>query len=190
MDTKFKKSVKNVKRLFDKRGYTIEDEHFDEDDCYMTFTTHKGKPGKIVWSFEEKEGKQYVVNVFSELLTEPKHLILVYRNMTNYALKMYRDCFKAYFKAEFIDIAFLQKYIFDHPLVPDYQQLTNREKAKVVRAYGGNIDLFPIMLETDPVSIAMNYSKGMMVQEISHFNHSKRENDEERPPVITYRYIK
>jgi len=190
MDIKFKKSLKTIKRLFDKRGYTVKEEHFEEDDCYMTFTTHKGRPGKIVWSFEEKEGKQYVVNVFSELLTEPKHLILVYRNMTNYALKMYRDCFKAYFKAEFIDIAFLQKFLFDHPLVPDYQVLDNSERNQVVEAYGGNIDHFPVMLENDPVSIAMNYSKGMLVKEISHFDHSKRENDYDRPPIVTYRYIK
>lgn len=189
MDTKLQKSIKTVRKLFVKRGYAIQEEHLEVDDCYITFTTNKGKPGKIIWSFEEKEGKQYVVDVFRELFTEPKHLILVYRNMTNYALKMYRDCFKSYFKAEFIDIAFLQTYIFDHPLVPDYQLLTNTEKVKVVKAYGGDIGKFPVMLETDAVSKAMNYSKGMMVKEISHFNHSTRENDFERPPIIKYRYV-
>lgn len=188
----FKKSLKNIKRLFEKRGYVINDENInpEEEDCYMTFTTEKGKPGKVVWSFEEKETKPYVVDIFSELLTDPKHLILIYRNMTGYALKMYRDCFKSYFKAELIDIAFLQKYIFDHPLVPDYEILSSQERKDVVKAYGGNIDNFPVILESDPVSLALNLSEGMMVKEMCYFDHSKQENDYDRPPIIVYRCVK
>lgn len=190
MEVEYKRSLKNIKRVLEKRGYEIGEFFYDdEEDMYLTFTTNTGRPGKVVWSFEEKEGKQYVVDVFSELIEEPKHLILVYQNMTGYAMRMYMDFFKSYFKAEMIDIAFLQNFIFDHPLTPDYEVLTAKEKKDVVYAYGGKIEAFPEMKIWDPVALTLNLSEGNMVKEIIYYDHSKMENDYDRPPVVGYRYV-
>lgn len=192
MDTEFKVARQNILKLLEKRGYTIGEEHLDEDtpECWIEFTTNKGRPGKVVFSFEEQEGKQYVTDVFNEILENPQHLILVYRNMTNYALKMFTDHFKEYFKAEMMSICFLQKYLFDHPLVPDCCILPKDEKTHANKAYGGNPDLLPILLVTDPVAIALNIPKGSIVKETSYYDHSLKRLDYNRPPIISYRYVK
>ena len=160
MDRLFENSLVNLKKLLEKRGYTLGEETEDESTYYLEFTTDTGRSGKVVWSFEDQEGKQYVTDVFDELFSHPKHLILVYRNITNYALKMYRDYFKDYFKAEMIDIKFLQKYVFDHPLVPEYIPLTKEEKEHIVKEYGGNEMNLPYMFDYDPVAIAFNCLPG------------------------------
>lgn len=182
------RSLKTIKVLLRKRGCEIGEEGEDKEH-YLLFTTKKGRSGKVVWSSVEKEGKPYVMTIFSELITEPKHLIFIYRNITKPVLTAYRNHFKSFFKLELMDIAFLQKSIFISPLVPKYELLTIDEKKKIIKTYGGKPKEQMLMKEDDPVAISLNLTKGQMVRVISYYDHSLQKINKERPPTIWYRYI-
>jgi len=190
-DILFKRALKNSKKLLERRGCVIGKEYEADEDSeyYYEFTTPKGKPGKVVFSSQEKEGKKYVVDIFSEIMEDPKHLILVYRNITLPMMKIYRDHFKPYFKAELISIDFLQQDLFDHPYVQEYEILSAQEKKEIVKAYGGDINNHMWMLETDPVAISLKLSKGQMVKVISYYDHSLGKINKDRPPNIWYRLV-
>lgn len=181
-----KKSIVNVKKIFEKRGYTIT----EEGDGYIDFVTGEDKQGKIIWSTEDKEGKKYLTDTFKDFLQKPQknHIILVYNNITNPALKIYTDYFHDFFDSELLHIDFLQKFIFDHPLVPDVSILSEDEAAHVAKTYGGE-KLLPYILTTDPVAITLNLKPGQIIEEKCFYDHSRKIVDKERPPIVTYRLV-
>lgn len=181
-----KKSVINVKKIFEKRGYRITNQCLEEN--YMEFVTKNNQPGKIIWSGIEKEGKEFLTKIFKDFIGKPLkfHIILVYNNMTNPALKIYNDYFSKFFDSELIHIDFLQKFIFESPLVPEVKIV---EKDLIVKQYGGNEKSIPYMLVTDPVAVTMNYKVGQLIEETSYYDHSNKKIDMERPPIVTYRLV-
>jgi DNA-directed RNA polymerase subunit H (RpoH/RPB5) len=179
-------SIINLKRILKKRGYKIG--KYNEN--ILEFTTNAGKSGKAIWSDEEKEGKKYLTDIFAEMVNEPKkyHVILIYNNITNPALKIYNDYFASFFDSEIFDITFLQKFIFDHPLVPDVKILSTEEANKIIKEYGGDPKILPYILVTDPVALCMNLQIGDIIEETSHYDHSLKQINLDRVPIITYRY--
>lgn len=178
-------SLANLKRLLVKRGYKIG--KYIEN--VLNFTTTDGKSGKAIWSNEDKEGKKYITDVFAEIIDKPQdyHMILIYNNITNPALKIFNDHFTTFFDCEIFDIKFLNIYIFDHPLVPDTKILNVEEANRVVKEYGGDPTILPYILSTDPVAKCLNVKPGQIVEETSYYDHSLRKIDKSRVPIITYR---
>jgi len=178
-------SIDVLKRILNKRGYKVG----KYDDNVLLFTTNTGKSGRAIWSDTEKEGKKYLTDVFSEMINEPQkyHVILIYNNITNPALKIYNDYFASFFDSEIFNINKLQVYIFDHPLVPDVKIVSESEKAIIIREYGGDPKVLPYILTTDPVASCMNLKVGDIIEETSYYDHSLKCINKNRVPIITYR---
>ena len=76
-----------------------------------------------------------------------------------------------------------------HPLVCEYEKMSEKEKQDVLQLYKTEEHHFPAMLTSDPVSILMGFKNTEMVRVKCFYNFTKRCVDKEMPPAITFAIV-
>ena len=181
--------TKVTKQILKLRGYKVT----GEEDNEIFFTKENGKKGKVVFLEKEKANVDDIGPIFRELVSDPIHVIVVYDNITNPALKSFNDDIKHYFKdAELIQKNRLEQNILEHKWNPfEYRKLTKEEKKKVLADYN-NISptLFPARLPTDPVSIILGFNVGDVIEVKTLYDFVNKRQDRSLVPQIGYQHVR
>jgi len=177
-----------MKEVLEMRGYKITGE--EDDEIYFK---NKKKKGKVVFLEKPKANVDDLTRIFGELVNDPIHVIIVYKVMTNPAIRSFNDDIRHYFKdSELIQQDKLIRNPIKHRLTPtSYKKLTKSEKKEVLASYGNiSPDKFPTMLPTDIMAVLFGFREGDIIEVTSHYNFTEKRVDMEMPPQITYCYIK
>ena len=186
MNSSIEKVAKKILKL---RGYKVTGVEDDE----IFFTKENCKKGKVVFLEKEKANVDDIGPIFRELIHDPIHVIIVYDNITNPALKSFNDDIRHYFKdAELIQKNRLLRNILDHKWNPfDFRKLNKQEKESVLKNYG-NItpDLLPAILPTDPVSIILGFTSGDVIEVKTYYDFVNKRADRNLVPQIGYQHVR
>lgn len=186
MSSSIKKVTKQILKL---RGYKVTGQEDDE----IFFTRSDGKKGKVVFLEKEKANVDDIGPIFRELVHDPIHVIIVYDNITNPALKSFNDDIRHYFKdAELIQKNRLLRNILDHKWNPfDFRKLSKQEKKEVLANYGNiTADLLPAILPTDPVSIILGFRVGDVIEVKTYYDFVNKKADRSLVPQIGYQHVR
>ena len=183
----WKMCEKVMKEILEMRGYTVTGQEGNE----IYFTKKKGKKGKVVFLEKKKANVDDLAEIFTEIVKDPIHVIIVYKQMTNPAIKSFKDDISKYFKdSEIIQQDMLIRNPMKHRLTPtSFKKLGKKEKQQVLGYYKAKPEDFPLMLETDIISMLFNFKKGDIIEVESHYNFTTKKVDMNMPPQITYQCV-
>jgi DNA-directed RNA polymerase subunit H (RpoH/RPB5) len=178
---------KNMEVNLKTRGYKITGKENNE----IHFEKPKGKKGKVVFLEKEKANVADLAEIFSEIVKDPIHIIIVYKQMTIPAIRSFRDDISNYFEdSEIIQQDTLLRNLMEHRLTPtSYRKLSKKEKKKITEYYKTPPEKFPLMLSTGKIATFFNFKEGDIIEIVSHYNFTTKKVDMEMPPQITYRYV-
>lgn len=181
-------STKVTKQILKLRGYKVT----AEEDNEIFFTKENGKKGKVVFLEKEKANVDDIGPIFRELVSDPIHVIIVYDNITNPALKSFNDDIKHYFKdAELIQKNRLQKNILEHKWNPyEFRKLTKKEKKTVLAGYNITANQLPAILPTDPVSIILGFKNDDVIEVKTYYDFVNKKADRSLVPQIGYQHVR
>jgi DNA-directed RNA polymerase subunit H (RpoH/RPB5) len=182
-------STKVTKQILKMRGYKIT----GEEDNEIFFKRQDGKKGKVVFLEKQKANVDDIGPIFRELVHDPIHVIVVYDNITNPALKSFNDDIKHYFKdAELIQKNRLLKNILNHKWNPfDFRKLSQQEKQEILKNYGNiSADMLPAILPTDPVSIILGFKQDDVIEVKTYYDFVNKKMDRNLEPQIGYQHVR
>lgn len=183
---------KNVAIVLKRRGYTVypKEDNEDENIGFVIPFLNGTKRGKVVYSIKEKINIDDLSDIFSPIIENPIHIIVIYKKITNPCLKSFNENISKYLPdCELIDEMFFIRDIMSHPLVSEYKLVTKDEKPKILLQYRAKEEHFPQMLVSDPISIIMGFKNGDMCKIISWYNFTKKCVDKEMPPLVSYSMV-
>ncbi len=143
--------------------------------------------GKVFYCDKDKMNQDDLSKIFREFVDGDQHVIVLYKDITPPAYNSFKDHISKFMPhSELIEIAKFYQDIMSHPLISEYQILTAKEKAELIKVYKTEEKLFPHVLTTDPIAILMGFKDGFMIRCFCYYNFTKKCIDKEMPPAITY----